>query len=227
VIIDHGAHSTSRYQRISPRAGQYSTSLFATPSGVYWSTQASDLGTSAEDWRYNPETETVEAFPLDASSIVRTDETSLFYVDSLHRLVVRDQASGEAVFSTAFDEFLPLPIPIGLDGEELFYIQYFTSDSIGSLISSRIDGTTMRRSLVLNQHLTNGALTRDYVYVTFDCGFGCQNLYRVPRSGGPMQTVFAGEENSIVFDVRADACNVYWQQNTIDGVALYASEITP
>jgi hypothetical protein len=233
VIIDHGAHSTSRYQRISPRPGQYSAGLITTSAGIYWWTASDDFDAPKEEWRWNPDTGVVEPFVMDATTIVRSDATHFFYFDSSNRLIVRPQLPGPPDIVVQFDEKLPPPMPIAIDGDEVFYVPYQNTDLDGDLIARSSDGT--ERVLVTGQRITNGALDANYVYFTQDCGAmnggpfdaRCENLYRVPRAGGPIQTVFDGENNSTVFGVETDGCNVYWQQFRIDGGSLYAGEITP
>lgn len=233
LIVDHGAASTSRYERISPRPNRVHAGLLTTPAGVYWWTSISDLEL-AEYWRWDPDTDTVERYELDTKSLVRTDDDSFFYVDSRDRLVVRPQLPGpiDLVIDPVPD--LPMRQPIGIDGDELFYVNHLTEAYYdGDLVARGADG--IERVLATGRYITGGAIDPSYVYFTEDCGIQdggpfesrCQNLYRVPRAGGPVQTVFEGEVSSAVFDVTVDRCNVYWQQFTADGGALYGREITP
>lgn len=232
VIIDHGARSSSRYQRISPRPGQFAAGLITTPSGVYWWTAPDGFDTTIEEWRWDPETGAVEPFPKDSATIVRSDATQFFYFDSANRLIVRPQLPGPPTLVVEMDAKAPPPMPIAIDGDEVFYVRYQDVDLDGDLVARTSDGT--ERVLVSGMRITNGAIDPKYVYFIRNCSqvvvgpsTDCEDLYRVPRAGGPIETVFEGEENSTVFGVQTDACNVYWQQFRIDGGSIYAGEITP
>jgi hypothetical protein len=232
VILDHGARSTSRYERISPEPGRYNMGLLTTPHGIYWQTSP---GTNMLEWRWNPETREVESFPMDRMTIARVDDTSLFYFDVMNRLVVRPQTGGPPTL--VVDDVGALmdfpPNPLGIDGDEVFYVPYRTPNFEGDLVARKFDGT--QRVLASDRKITQGTIDSTHVYFTEDCGYQtnapfdprCQNLYRIPRAGGPIETVFEGEDNTDVFDVQVDACNVYWQQFTIDGSTVYGREITP
>lgn len=232
VIVDHGARSTSRYQRISPRSGQLAAGLLSTRAGVYWWTAPAGFDVEIEEWRWTPDGG-VEPFPMDAATMVRADATQFFYFDSQNRLVVRPQTPGPPTLVVEMDAARPPPLPIAIDGDEMFYVPYQNVELDGDLVARHRDGT--ERVLVGGQRITHGALDRSHVYFTMDCGFQsgapfdnrCENLYRVPREGGPFETVFDGEDNTAVFGVETDGCNVYWQQVTGTGGAVYAGEITP
>ncbi len=231
VIVDHGARSTSRYERISPRPNRAHAGLLGTQAGVYWWTSHDGDPANAEYWRWDPETGAVDTFILEARSIVRTDEDSFFYADWRNRLIVRPQRPGPFDLVIEKDPDGPAPQPIGIDGDELFYVNHATPENFfGDLVTRTIAGE--ERVLVSARNVTGGAIDPTYVYFTEDCGYvngesRCQNLYRVPRAGGPIETVFEGERNSAVFDVTVDRCNVYWQQFTMEGGHVYAREITP
>jgi hypothetical protein len=233
LIVDHGARSTSRYERISPRPNRVHAGLLATPAGVYWWTSYDGDPANAEYWRWDPETGIVDTYALAARSIVRTDEDSFFYADARNRLIVRPQRPGEFDLVIEKDPDGAAPQPIGIDGDELFYVNHtMPSYFDGDLVTRGADGE--ERVIASGRYITGGAIDPTYVYFTEDCGFEdggpfqtrCQNLYRVPRAGGPIETVFEGEPNSVVFDVVVDTCNVYWQHFTMDGGYLYGSEIT-
>lgn len=232
VIIDHGASSTSRYERISPRHGLYNAGLITTPAGIYWWTsRTGDPHGEREEWRWNPETGTVEAFPLRASSSVVADEDSFLYFDDDRRLVVRPQLPGPPTLAIDWDDELQTPLPIALDGDDLFWVEHQVREpveaSVDQLITRGAD--RVERLLVETRVVTAGAVDPAYVYFTREDSTSNetrQNLYRVPRAGGPMETFFTGETNSAVFDVRVDRCNVYWQVFTVEGGALYGREIT-
>lgn len=233
VIVDHGARSTSRYQRISPRPGLGHAGLFATPAGVYWWTSYDGDPERAEYWRWDPETDVVDTYDLRSRWIIRTDEDSFFYVDPMNRLIVRPQQPGDLDLVIEKDPEGATPQPIGIDGDELFYVNHtMPSYFDGDLVRRGADGEEV--VIASDRYITGGAIDPTYVYFTEDCGLEaggplqprCQNLYRVPRAGGPIETVFEGERNSVVFEVVADRCNVYWQQVTMEGGALYGAEIT-
>lgn len=233
VIVDHGARSTSRYERISPRPDRPQAGLMTTPAGVYWWTSFDGAREHAEYWRWDPALETVEPYPLDSISLVRTDDDSFFYTDPRNRLIVQPQTPGPLELVIEKDPEGAIPQPIGIDGDELYYVDHTRPTYYdGDLVARGADG--VERVLTTDRFITGGALAPGHVYFTEDCsvqdggpfGMRCQNLYRIPRAGGVVETVFEGEPNSVVFDVTVDRCNVYWQHFTVDGGAVYGREIT-
>ncbi len=226
VIIDHGARSTSRYQRISPRPGDYNAGLITTPNGIYWWTSPDGTLESRTTWRWNPETEAVEPFEMQARSIVRADDSSFFYFDTDNRLVVRSQTTGLPMFIEELDPAVVTPYPIAIDGDEVYYLLYSSDELDGDLVARKIDGSD-ERLLVGDRKPIYGAIDPTYVYFTESLEGGRGDIYRVPRAGGDIQTFFDGEEYTDVFDIRTDACNVYWQHYAFQSGALYGREITP
>lgn len=233
LIIDHGARSTSRYQRISPRRSRFQAGLVTTRAGIYWWTSDDGNIETAEHWRYDPETGSVEPFPLEAASVIARDDTSFFFFDRRNRLVIRAQRPGPPDVVVDLDPELPVPAPLGIDGDEVFYVRYSSPELDGELVARAGDGT--ERTLVTGNIIVGGAIDPTYVYFTVDCGVQdggsfderCQNVYRVPRAGGPIETYFAGDTNTAAFGVTIDRCNVYWQQFRLDGSSVYGRGITP
>ncbi|MFN0252961.1 MAG: hypothetical protein ACKV2T_39165 [Kofleriaceae bacterium] len=231
LIVDHGARSTSRYERISPRPNRFQAGLVTTPAGAYWWTSYDGDKANAEYWRWDPETGATAPFTLDSITFVRTDDDSFFYFDSGNRLIVRPQHPGPPDLVVEMDPERPPPLPIGIDGDELFYVNHLDPSFEGDLVARGADG--VERVIVTDNIIVSGTLAPAHVYFTVDCGLmsgndfdeRCQNLYRVPRAGGPIETFFEGDANTTIWDVSVDGCNVYWQQFRVDGGSLYASEI--
>ena len=228
VIIDHGAHSTSRYERISPRRGHYNAGLITTHNGIYWWSSANGDLEFASEWRWDPVTSSVTPFEMHNKSTVVSDDESFFYFDTDSRLVVRSQTTGEVTVVAELDpEAETTPQPIGIDGDEVFYFYSTSFELDGDLIARKFDGT--ERVLASGRQFVYGAIDSNYVY--FSDGSQDANwhgtIWRVPRAGGDVQTFFEAGDFVDVFDIRTDACNVYWQIHTFDSGALYASEITP
>lgn len=224
VIIDHGARSTSRYQRISPRHGLYNAGLVTTKNGVYWWT-AQDFDQPREDWRWNPSTNAVEPFPMRALSAVRADGESFFYIDMDNRIVVRSQTTNEVTVLAEYDPEVVTPYPIAIDRGEAFYILYRNADLVGDLVAHHVDGN--QRSLLVDHQVVNGAIDPTYVYFTEAIDEDRGDILRVPRAGGSIETFFDGEDNTDVFDIVTDGCNVYWQYFAFESGAVYGREITP
>lgn len=227
LIMDHGARSTSRYERISPRPGSNHAGLLTTPNGIYWMTTPTlDPNSGREEWRWDPQTGSVEPFVIGAATQIRTDDVSLFYADAANRLVVRPQRPGPVTLTFENVPEQPAPLPIGIDGELLYYAVVRPGDSTHTLIERGLDRE--ERTLASGRFITAAALDPRYVYFTADIDDRTgrrSDVFRVPRTGGPIETYFKGEDNTAIYDVIVDRCNVYWQMFTIDGGAIYGREI--
>lgn len=227
LIMDHGAHSTSRYVRISPRPGSNHAGLLTTPNGIYWMTTPTlDPNSGREEWRWDPQTGSVDPFVIGAATQIRTDDVSLFYADAANRLVVRPQRPGPVTLTFENVPEQPAPLPIGIDGELLYYAVIRPGDSTHTLIERGLDRE--ERTLASGRFITAAALDPRYVYFTADIDDRTgrrSDVFRVPRTGGPIETYFKGEDNTAIYDVIVDRCNVYWQMFTIDGGAIYGREI--
>lgn len=216
VVVDHGARSSSRYERISPHPGHIAAGLAFAPHGTYWWTIPPD-SQPIEEWRWDPETDAVTPFPTDRRSIVRSDDASLFYFDSLNRPTVRSQTTGELHFVQAAGPVDITPFPLGIDGDELFYVD---DDATSAVLVARSFGGDQR---VLTRDVSAaGALGGAFIYFVAS---QTTDLEQIARDGSSARTVFAGGFNSRVFDVTTDACNVYWQHLTMDGAAIYGRSL--
>jgi hypothetical protein len=225
VIVDHGVErdpqrSMPRYERISPAPGAIVSDLRVLDTGIYFTTAVAAPQQPLGQWRWDPRTRQSAAFALNAGSLVVNDGVSFFYFTPQSELMIRPVLPGPLRTFIAKDPDLSYR-PIGIDGDEVVFVELDVLNGSSQLVIRAADGS--ERSLASGPQINSATLDARYVY--FNDDRARTTLYRVPRAGGEIEPYFVGEPNSLVFQITKDACNLYWQQLTIDGSRVHAASL--